>query len=409
VGRPLWQEWMSKALGPSDCALKPALGASEKYVGELDGIRAIAVSFVVSAHYGLVPHTPGGFGLTLFFFLSGYLITTLFFSEYTSNQSINIPRFYVRRWLRLTPPLVIFIAVGVLFYPVTRVAAGGEPTPIGTIFAAAFYYTNYYDLYWNLAPDKIIPFGICWSLAVEEHFYLTWPFLIRKLIRNPERLCLVVIALCVSVLAWRIIAREVLLLPDEYTYMSTDCRIDSILYGALLRILFETSWAPRVFRILRSRLSQIVAVCVLMSMFVVRNGEVRETFRYTLQSLALMPVFTAALFGDPQSIFRKVLSSPPMVLIGRLSYSIYLLHLPARTPGEYLFGSPYRIESIVSGLVITLAVSYAVLIFVERPVAGVRRRFRTHPRSRPLTARMDGPANVAMGTVLEETKTGLSS
>ena len=59
--------------------------ASTKYVRELDGIRALAVGIVVCAHYALVPYTPGGFGVTLFFFLSGYLITTLFFSEYGST------------------------------------------------------------------------------------------------------------------------------------------------------------------------------------------------------------------------------------------------------------------------------------------------------------------------------------
>src|SRR5580692_6939473 len=93
--------------------------ATDKYVPELDGIRAVAIAFVVAAHYKLLPLVPGGFGVTLFFFLSGYIITTLFFSEYHLSNGIDIFRFYLRRWIRLTPPLLIMILVAVVFYRIT--------------------------------------------------------------------------------------------------------------------------------------------------------------------------------------------------------------------------------------------------------------------------------------------------
>src|SRR5271165_5774280 len=272
--------------------------ASGKYVRELDGIRAIAVSIVVSAHYQLLPHVPGGFGVTLFFFLSGYLITTLFCSEYRSTLAINPPRFYMRRWLRLTPPLVISVIVGVVFYPITRVAVGGLPVPLGTTMAALFYYTNYHDLYWGLDPTRVIPFGICWSLAIEEHFYLIWPWFLRRRLHNPRRLCIAVATLCVGVLVWRFVAHQILLVSSDYTYMATDCRIDSILYGALLRLLFETSWASVVVRMLRSRVCQMLALLVLLMTFVVRDEIFRETVRYSIQGIALMPIFTAVLCDD---------------------------------------------------------------------------------------------------------------
>lgn len=67
-------------------------GSSDRYVSELDGLRAVAIGIVLCAHYGLAP-VPGGFGVTLFFFLSGYIITTLFFAEYQSSGGIDIPRF----------------------------------------------------------------------------------------------------------------------------------------------------------------------------------------------------------------------------------------------------------------------------------------------------------------------------
>ena len=216
--------------------------------------------------------------------------------------------------------------------------------------AALFYYTNYYDLVWQMDPDKVIPFGICWSLAIEEHFYLGWPLILRRNIQNPQRLCLIVVALCLGVLIWRLVARHALSLPTEHTYMATDCRIDAILYGALLRVLFETRWRLVVGRILHARWCRILAALLLLAMFVVRDDDFRETFRYSIQGIALMPLFAAVLSDHPRTLVRRVLASGPMVLIGRLSYSIYLFHLMARTPGEVYFGSPAQIGSIISGL-----------------------------------------------------------
>jgi peptidoglycan/LPS O-acetylase OafA/YrhL len=365
--------------------------ASQRYIGELDGIRAVAVGLVVVAHYGLGSVVPGGFGVTLFFFLSGYLITTLFFAEYRETARISIPQFYLRRWLRLTPPLIISVILGVVFHPITRNAVGGSPMPMGATLAALFYYMNYYALYHNMALFVVIPFGICWSLAVEEHFYLAWPWIIRRGIRDPQRLCLFVAAVCVAVLTWRCVARCVLAMPIDHTYYSTDCRIDSILYGALLRTLFETSWAATVVTLLRLPITRILAMAALLSTFVIRNDNFRETFRYSIQGMALMPFFTAVLVEEPNTLMRRALASAPMVLVGRLSYSIYLFHLLARTPGEVYFGSQHRAELEISGLLLTGLISYILFIFVERPIGGLRHRLRARTRSAA-----DAPASAVL-------------
>jgi peptidoglycan/LPS O-acetylase OafA/YrhL len=378
--------------------------ASEKYVGELDGIRAVAVSLVVSAHYRLIPYVPGGFGVTLFFFLSGYLITTLFFSEYKTKQEISIRQFYLRRWLRLTPPLIISIVIANIFYWITCNSVGGQPVPLGTNAAALLYYTNYYDLYVNMDQYKVIPFGICWSLAVEEHFYLLWPWIIRSNIGNAKRLLSIIVILCVAVFIWRFVARYFLHLPTDYTYMATDCRIDSILYGALLRTLFETPWASGVMRFLRSPVCRILAVLALLSTFVIRDDDFRETIRYTIQGIALMPLFTAVLSDSPKTLVRRVLSSPPMVLIGRLSYSIYLFHLMARTPGEVYFGSPFGAGATISGLLLTGAVAYAAFIYVERPMARLRHRFRAKANVPPIVATPNPLSKVIIGIETEQQK-----
>ena len=349
--------------------------ASDRYVKELDGIRAIAIGIVVCAHYRLVP-VPGGFGVTLFFFLSGYLITTLFYSEYKSTDKIDILKFYLRRWLRLTPPLVISILIGITFYRITRVAVSGTPVPIGTTMAALLYYTNYYDLAWAMEPSSVIPFGVCWSLAVEEHFYLLWPLFIKKNIHDTSRLIMIIVGACILVVAWRFVAHCMLSVSTDYTGIATDTRIDSILYGALLRVLFETPWASTVVNICKARSSRIIGIFLLIITFVVRDDNFRETIRYSLQGIALMPLFSVVLLDQPTTAIRRVLASPVMVLIGRLSYSIYLFHLLARTPAEVIFGSPYRIESIASGLLVTGVLAYTVYIFVELPISSIRHRLR---------------------------------
>ena len=89
-----------------------------------------------------------------------------------------------------------------------------------------------------------------------------------------------------------------------------------------------------------------------------------------------MPLFSIVLLDEPTTAIRRVLAAPVMVLIGRLSYSIYLFHLLARTPAEVVFGSPFRIESVVGGLFATGALAYTVYIFVELPIAKIRRRLR---------------------------------
>ncbi len=89
-----------------------------------------------------------------------------------------------------------------------------------------------------------------------------------------------------------------------------------------------------------------------------------------------MPLFAAVLLDPPDTLFRKLLSAAPIVLIGRMSYSIYLFHLLALNPGEFVFGSPWHIGSVLSGLIITAIVAYTLLIYVERPLGKLRHRLR---------------------------------
>ena len=141
-------------------------------IPSLDGLRAIAVLIVLVSHSGYGETVPGGLGVTIFFFLSGYLITTLILDEQTRTETINVRHFYLRRAFRLLPPLLITLAIAY-----TLVAAGllGGGFSWGGLTSQLFYFANYYGIFFaheNSIPDGT---GILWSLAVEEHFYIVFP------------------------------------------------------------------------------------------------------------------------------------------------------------------------------------------------------------------------------------------
>ena len=130
-----------------------------KVIPSLDGIRAISVLIVVLGHSGFDAFVPGGLGVTIFFFLSGYLITTLLLAEHVRTGRINIFNFYIRRVLRLMPPLLISLVIAYsLTY--TKLLSGGI-TGTG-LTAQLLYFANYYGLFFdrgNTVPDGQVFFG----------------------------------------------------------------------------------------------------------------------------------------------------------------------------------------------------------------------------------------------------------
>ena len=180
---------------------------------------------VVLSHSGFGAIVPGGLGVTIFFFLSGYLITTLLIVELGTHSKIDIPQFYLRRAYRLLPPLVVTLAVayGLVFAHVI--------TCKFSVFALAsqlFYFANYYGLFFDPGSTTTPPgTGILWSLAVEEHFYIFFPLLVSLLLRDPARpraLAAFLMVLCLVVLIWRIYLVQSGV-SEERTYYSSDTRI----------------------------------------------------------------------------------------------------------------------------------------------------------------------------------------
>ena len=202
----------------------------------MDGIRAISFFLVFFAHAGLgATVIPGGFGVTIFFLLSGFLITTLLRMEFERNRRIGLGSFYLRRVLRILPPLYVTLALAVVLWWIGR---GHGAFPVWGFASQVLQVSNYYQIYAD--QGVILPgTGVLWSLAVEEHFYLLFPLLYLWMCPrfSVRRQVLVLLALCAAALAWRCILHFHFHAGTIRTYYGTDTRFDSILFGCVFAIV----------------------------------------------------------------------------------------------------------------------------------------------------------------------------
>lgn len=356
-------------------------------IPSLDGFRALSILVVMASHSGLQDRIPGVFGVTVFFFISGFLITTLLADEYRRTGTIAVGAFYMRRFLRLFPPLFVFVALTGAVW----VAIGERLYPLGVLGALA-YMTNYLVIFVPQIMQGIG--GQLWSLAVEEHFYLFFPWLMLFLLPRRRMLVPVLVGLCIISLAVRI--GVALAAPDaatQYNGIATEARMDAILYGALAAILRDAPQARGFLERLTRPYIIGIALAILLATFLIRDPFFRSTVRYTIQSLALMPPILALTSTSRFPAVRKLLDSRPFVIIGVLSYSLYLWHLAGLELGNSLarhLALP-TISGWVLGWIITFGAAALSYRFVERPFFSLRRRFGSRLHEQQATAPAASP------------------
>lgn len=340
----------------------------------LDGIRAISVIIVMLSHSGLQHIVPGVFGVTVFFFISGFLITTLLINEFADNGHIGIRAFYLRRALRLYPPLLVFLGTIVIV-----LLAQSEPLNLIGLLGALFYFGNYL---FALAPSTIGPYGAhLWSLAVEEHFYLLFPLTFVAFIRRPALLIGLLSALCVVALTIRIYYLATISPPNEtYLLVSTEARFDSILFGCITALLVSRPIASQLVTQMTHPAVVAIALIAILFSLVYRDPAFRQTFRFTIQGLALMPLVLAAIFTPRYLLAKQVLNSRAFRLIGALSYSMYLWHFHFFEWAKVWLGSLPKVAGYALGWILTFIVALLIYRIVEQPVLRLRRRFGSHAR-----------------------------
>jgi peptidoglycan/LPS O-acetylase OafA/YrhL len=341
----------------------------------IDGLRAISVLLVIVSHYGFRNAVPGGLGVTIFFFLSGFLITTLLLREGQKTQTINIPHFYVRRLLRLAPELITFIVVSAVIGAIYL----GFPRVMDFV-SGLFYITNYYWYYANVHSIDV-RWPHLWSLAVEEHYYLTYPLLFALFWRNARALALALIAVCLLALAWRL-AMPSFGLSGKYGYVATESRLDCIAYGCLWALLF---WhrGEALERLKHWMFPLFLLGCALIvASFVYRDPVFRDTFRYSVQCLSIGLIFLGLFYVPALQFPASFLNSTAMVWLGRLSYGAYLWHLEPAHAFAWAFGAEIRflpilprLAAVLTASAVTFGLAYLSYRLVYLRFRGLRARF----------------------------------
>jgi peptidoglycan/LPS O-acetylase OafA/YrhL len=358
---------------------------SDGHIPSLDGMRAISVLVVFAAHCGLERFIPGGFGVTVFFFLSGYLITTLLCKEFAAHGRIDVGAFYARRACRILPPFYLVLAFGFLLRALNVV---DTKLSLPAVLSQLFHYSNFYiasNGYGGTVPGT----AVYWSLAVEEHFYLVFPVLFVVLATRRwtlQRIAGVLGALAALVLVWRMVLVFGLHASLNRTYLASDTRVDSILFGCILATFanpISTGWGTDVSVVVRRWMHRlrVPALVVVAVTLVVRNDAFRETARYTIQGLAFIPIFFVAI-SEPTRDVHRFLNAPLVRRIGRLSYSLYLVHHVviytldhrAELGGINVDSVAYQAVRGVVALAIALGLAEVLHRMVERPFARVGRR-----------------------------------
>ena len=350
------------------------------YIPSLDGIRAIAFLIVFLSHAGL-KLVPGGFGVTVFFFLSGYLITTMLRREHERSNRIDFKKFYMRRVLRIWPPfyIVLFLALGVSFLAGTYPDFSGEN--LKAFITQFFHYSNYYNIEYG---NKFMALGteVYWSLAVEEHFYLLFPLLyvlLRRFGLGSSLQASIFLGICLLVLLWRCLLVFKMGADYDRIFFATDTRVDSILFGCALAVAGNPA-LDQDRQISEQILKYVLlplGVVLLLGSLLVRTDDFRDTVRYSIQGIALYPIFIAAI-RFPDWIIFQPLNWRWMRFVGVLSYSLYLVHYVVIRALKTAMPELGMLGIGVASLAISLALSYAIYVLAEVPAAKLKKKFVSH-------------------------------
>lgn len=340
----------------SKSALSSTAENLPRYVPELDGLRAIACVSVMCFHAAPTGILGGGFlGVDLFFVLSGFLITTILIEEKVTSGRIDIWQFYLQRFFRLVPALLLFLVVYACFAPLVW---PGEPHLRDAALAAA-YVSNY------TYPISGDPGYIrhTWSLAVEEQFYLIWPIATVLLLKSRSPIFI----LC---LIWSIITLYRLSLAagdwiDYYFPLHTHA--SGLIAGAILALLFKNeSFKPRP---LFGWISLAIIVLLAFAAYIKKS-----TLTITFAEVATVGLVASIMANRGCGKFT-VLTARPMVLVGKLSYGLYLWHFPI---AYYLRQETTQLASIFGTLLLSFVcalISYWTVEKWGRSVkASLRRR-----------------------------------
>jgi len=362
---------------------RPRLG----YRPALDGFRGLAVALVMVRHLGQSFGVGGGtVGVGTFFALSGFLITTLLIEEREAAGRVDLGRFWARRACRLLPALAVMLGAVVVWFGLVEHQSYKGPAAFAALYAA------------NWAQIGGRPFGVLshvWTLAVEEHFYLLWPLLFLGLSRLRMRTAaLVAVGLAATSTLLRLALFAAGASPDRLQ-MGTDTRLDGLLLGCAAALLLAHR-RPRVgLPVAGAALAALATLVVVQPYhsFMLTAGYVVIPVAALLVIVHVVGPTTEGSGGHASgSPLTAILGWRPLAALGKISYGLYLWHLPVYAVLlPHLLGLPLAARS---GVVAAASIAAATLsyFFVERPFLRLK--------DRRWTRRVDSADGGAGGPVL---------
>lgn len=347
----------------------------------LDGLRGLAVLLVLGFHLHLLP---GGFlGVDIFFVLSGFLITTLLVEEWQRCGAIRFKPFYLRRALRLMPAFAVLLVS--CFVSSLRLSWPEAVERWKEILVAGCYLSNWPELH-GLNLEVL---GHTWSLSLEEQFYLIWPLILWGLLRSGLSQHRILMLVCAAVIASATLRAGLYsghrtAEPEKSAdigrlYVGLDTRSDELFIGCGVGLLCCWGWLPRSQRFVLRMTAAALAASVVLGYMVLNSCYDHPPFYHGLFTVValLVAVILVRLLIAPAASAAALLESGPLVGAGRISYALYLFHVPILH-----WFSPVGLAGWewvgMSLLAVGLCLAAATLsyFFVERPFSKLKGRLQ---------------------------------
>jgi len=329
-----------------------------RHVPVLDAIRGIAILLVLAVHAD--HRLPGGIlGVDLFFVLSGFLITSLLLTEWDRDGAVSLRSFYRRRAFRLLPALVVMLAVVTVVAALTVDDFDGQ---FVWVLYSLGYVINVAALGNGIGAENL---QHMWSLSQEEQFYLVWPLALLALLKTgarPRRLALGLGTVALALLVYRG-ALGALGVSAGYLLYAPETRSVGLVLGCLAGVAFSYGLVRRIPLVLATAMLVPTGFAVAVLGLYSRSD-----------AIVLLPLFCVAASVvllacvlHPEWWFARLIDRAWLRGLGRISYGLYLWHIPI-----------YVAVGWVAGLPLAILVAVLSYRFVERPF--LRRRYRSRER-----------------------------
>ncbi|MBX7171537.1 MAG: acyltransferase [Pyrinomonadaceae bacterium] len=333
---------------------------SFSHLPALDGLRFVAVFLVIFYHFGF-ENVPGAHGVMLFFVLSGFLITWLLLKENEKTGTISLKGFFKRRVLRIFPAFYVYALIIILLLLATK-----KEVPWMHALSACFYFSNYYSTF---HPELNNIFSHTWSLAIEEQFYLIFPFFFLLFCRNLKQLAVVIAGIIGAAWIWRAVLVFGLNVSGGYIYSAFETRIDHLLVGCLLAIVLRRNWFEKFWQIVLHNPFipfMTIAILAVSVYFSLTNIVYKSVVGFAVEPVLMAGFIVQSITFSAQGVWKN-LESKPLKFLGTLSYSLYLWQQVTTSAIPTRFADFPVFVQLIATVLVTITVAAISYYLIEMP------------------------------------------